>query len=68
MKQGSWKREWDKGEVTSEFWYRVAQSVTTDFILPLMPNYPISNLLLSTPKGLLLQHLCLYHIGNPIFF
>ena len=28
MKQGSWKREWDKVEVKSEFWYKVAQSVT----------------------------------------
>ena len=28
MKQGSWKQEWDKGEVESEFWYGVAQSVT----------------------------------------
>ena len=28
MKQGSWKREWDKGKVKLEFRYGVAQSVT----------------------------------------
>ena len=28
MKQGPWKQEWDKGEVKSEFWYGVAQSIT----------------------------------------
>ena len=33
--------------------------ITTDFILLLMLNYPISNPLSNGPKNLLLQYLCL---------
>ena len=32
MKQGPWKGGWDKGEVKSEFWYGVAQSVMIDHV------------------------------------
>ena len=37
----------------------VITKITTDFILLLVPNYPISNPLSNGPKSLLLQHLCL---------
>ena len=34
MKQGSWKRKWDKGEQGSEFRYGVTWSVTMPVNLP----------------------------------
>ena len=42
--------------------------ITTDFILLLVSNYPLSNPLSKGPKSLLLQHLCLIILAILYFF